>query len=153
MPTITKNELKQALSVLSDPDPLKWFKRQTENFQQEIALLIRTKSINAASVKIATKWQKEFSLNPPLGTIVGKLGTKGLSIKTEYGSLVVRNFRSDAKYLILFIENQAIVDKAVSNSPRNVRAAINLRQYSFENAIPYVYRLAVEQDYEQTLSA
>lgn len=185
---ITENELNQTLSVLSRPDRLAWFMAQPKGLQQDIALLIKTESIEAASARIKaiencqTMWEmKNKAIEEKKAkaavkktrihkdktgmirhlTIVGMItrieGAKrpviGLEIETEYGPIVIKSPRLDSKYLILFVEDGAIVGKSLCVSDKYVKPAINFKQLTFPDSIPHVYDLVVQYNHEQTLSA
>ena len=206
---ITKDELEQTLSALSRPDRLAWFKAQPSALQQDIALLIRTESIAAASARIkaiencqamllmkpksiekekqkarikaakakekekekarikATKAKEKARtrkdsteiVRPTIVGMIVRIGTEerprvGLSIETEFGSLIVNPPRfSSVKYLTLFVKDGEIVDKALSAAESGVKAAINTRSYTYPGAIAHVYDLVIKYNHEQTLSA
>ena len=202
---ITKNELHQVLSILSDADPLAWFMAQPSALQQDVALLIRAESIAAASARIKAiethqnlllikpksiekkkekarikaakikKKEKEKAkikaamaeknrkdktgiVRPTIVATIVRLGTKerprlGLAIDSEFGSMVLKVPRADARYLTLFIKDRSILDKALSAAESGVKAAINTRSYTYPGAIPHVYDLVIQYNHEQSLLA
>lgn len=186
---ITRDQLEQALSVLPRPDRLAWFGSQPERLKQDIASIIWSESIEAASARIKaiencqTMWEmKNKAIEEKKAkaadakktrvhkdktgmirhlTIVGmttriesaRRPVIALKIETEYGSIVIKSPRLDSKYLILFVEDGAIVAKSLCVSERYIKSAINFKQLTFPDSIPYVYDLVIQYNHEQTLLA
>ena len=146
---ITTAQLNEVLSGC----PLPWFIGQPTAFHREIGELITVGLIDAARAKIRAKHRRDVSITIEPNRIVGMLSSRGLSISTEYGDFTVKTFRSDAKYLILYIQDGQIVTKSLTNSIEGVRSSFNFRKSSHPNAVPMVFDLYFKHDYEPALSA